>query len=94
MLVHFAGINHDNEEEMKNELMDHWFAKIEKEPDKWQLPLEKTKYPKAIEAFWKTYKEAKDLPDAVDVRPDGQSGPDQDLDRARDELQWAIEELA
>lgn len=94
MLVHFAGINHDNEEEMKSELMNQWFAKIEQQPDAWEIPLEKTKYPREIETFWKAYKEAKDMLDTVHVRPDSQSGPDQEVKRARDELKWAIEELA
>lgn len=94
MLVHFAGINHDDEEGRKNELMSEWFAKIEKEPEKWQVPLEKTKYPKAIEAFWKTYEKSKGILDSVHVRPDSQSGPDQAVKWARDELKWAVEELA
>ena len=94
MLVHFAGINHDNEEEVKKELMSQWFAKIEQHPDKWQVPVEKTRYSKEIDAFWRTYKEAKDMLDTVHVRPDSQSGPDQGVKGARDELVWAIEELA
>ena len=94
MLVHFAGINHDNEGEMKKELMSQWFVKIEQQPDTWQVPLEKTKYPKEIEAFWTTLKTAKDMLDTVHVRPNTQSGPDQAVKRARDELKWAIEELA
>lgn len=94
LLVHFAGINHDGEKDMKNELMTQWFAKIEEHPDEWQIPLEKTKYPKEIEAFWTTYKAAKDMLDTVHVEPDSQSGPDQDVKRAKDELKWAIEELA
>ena len=94
LLVHFAGINHDGEEEMKNDIMAKWFADLEQNPDKWQVPLEKTKYPRAIEAFWKTYKEAKDMLDSVHVRPDSQSGPDQEVKHAREELNWAIEELA
>lgn len=94
MLVHFAGINHANEEERKFDLMTQWFAKIEQQPDKWQVPLEKTKYPREIEAFWKTYKKANDMLRTAHVRPDSQSGPDQEVKRARDELKWAIEELA
>ena len=94
LLVHFAGINHDGEEEMKNDLMAKWFVDLEQNPGKWQVPLEKTKYPKAIEAFWKTYKEAKDMLDSVPVRPESQSGPDQEVKHAREELKWAIEELA
>lgn len=94
MLIHFAGVNHDNEEEMKHELMSQWFAKIEQHPDKWQVPLEETKYPREIEAFWRTYKEGKDMLDTVPVRPESQSGPDQEVKRARDELKWAVEELA
>ena len=94
LLVHFAGINHDGEEQMKNDLMAKWFADLEQNPGKWQVPLDKTKYPRAIEAFWKTYKEAKDMLDSVHVRPESQSGPDQEVIHAREELNWAIEELA
>ena len=94
LLVHFAGINHDGEEGMKNDIMAKWFADLERDPGKWQVPLEKTKYPKAIEAFWKTYKEAKDMLDSLPVRPESQSGPDQEVKHAREELKWAIEELA
>ena len=94
MLVHFAGINHDNEEEMKSELMSQWFAKIEQHPERWQVPLEKTKYPREIEAFWRMYKQGKEMLDTVPVRPESQSGPDQEVKRARDELKWAVEELA
>lgn len=94
MLVHFAGINHDYEKEKKNEIMSRWFARMAEQPDEWQVPLEKTKYPKEIEAFWTTFKAAKDMLDTVHVKPDSQSGPDQDVKRASDELKWAIEELA
>lgn len=94
LLVHFAGINHDNEEEMKNDIMTNWFADLEQHPGKWQVPPEQTKYPKAIEAFWKTYKEAKDMLDSVHVRPESQSGPDQEVKHAREELNWAVQELA
>ena len=94
LLVHFAGINHDNEEEMKNDLMTKWFADLEQHPGKWQVPAEQTRYPKAIEAFWKTYKEAKDMLDSVHVRPESKSGPDQEVKHAREELNWAVQELA
>ena len=67
-------------------LISQWFAKIEQQQDKWQVPLEKTRYPQEIEAFWRTYKEAKDILDTVHVRPETASGPDQDVKRARDEL--------
>ena len=94
MLVHFAGVNHDGEGQSKMELMQEWFTKTDQHPDKWQVPLEKTKYPKEIEAFWSTYREAKELLDAVRLRPDIESGPTQEVKRAWDELQWAVEELA
>ena len=74
--------------------MSQWFAKIEQQPENWQVPVEKTKYPREIEAFWRTYKEGKDMLDTVPVRPESQSGPDQEVKRARDELKWAVEELA
>ena len=94
LLVHFAGINHDYEKDKKHEVMTQWFAKIGERPDEWQVPLEKTKYPKEIEAFWKTYKTAKDMLDTLHVEPASQSGADQDVKNAKGELKWAIEELA
>lgn len=57
-------------------------------------PHREDKVPEEIEAFWTTYKVAKDILDTMHVRPDSQSGPDQAWNRARDELKWAIEELA
>lgn len=94
MLVHFAGVNHDGEGDRKKELMSEWFAKLEQQPDKWQVPLEKTKYPREIEQFWRTYKEGKEMLDTVRIPPDEQPGLQEDVKRARDELKWAIEELA
>lgn len=57
-------------------------------------PHREDKVPEEIEAFWTMYKVAKDILDTVHVRPDSQSGLDQALNPARDELKWAIEELA
>lgn len=94
MLIHFAGVNHDFQKDMKRELISQWVEKIDQQPDKWQVPLQNTKYPREIEAFWKTYKEGKDMLDTVPVRPESESGPDQEVKSARDELKWAVEELA
>ena len=94
MLVHFAGINHDGEGEKKSELMSQWFAKIEQHPDKWQVPFERTKYPKEITDFWKTFEEAKEMMNTVYVRNDTRLMLGQEVTHAKDELKWAIEELA
>ena len=94
MLVHFAGVNHDYQGEMRKELMSQWFAMIEQQPDEWQVPLDKTEYPKEIESFWRTYTEAKEMLDTVYVRPAILSGQDRNVRRATDELKWAIEETA
>ena len=92
--MHFVGFNQDGEGEKKSELMSQWFAKTEQYLDKWQVPLERTKYPKEIADFWKTYKEAKEMMNTVYVRNDTQSGLDQEVTHAKDELKWAIEEVA
>ena len=94
MLVHFAGVNHDGEGHKKTELMSQWFEVIDQHPEEWQIPLEQTKYPREIEDFWKLYTEAKEMLDAVRVRPHTESGPSQEVKRAKDELKWAFEELA
>ncbi len=94
MLVHFAGVNHDGEGQRKEDLMSQWFAKIEEQPDKWQVPLEKTKYPGEIAVFWRTYQEAKKMLDTVRVRSDIEPRPYQEVRRARDSLKGAVEEVA
>lgn len=94
MLVHFMGTHHDTGGEGEKEVMGPWYTEIEQHPDKWQLALEETRYPGEIKAFWKTYKEAKEMLNTVYVRPNTSSGPDQDVKHAMDALKWAIEEEA
>ena len=94
MLVHFAGVNHAGEGQKKDQLMSLWLAKIEEQPNKWQVPLEQTRYPREIEAFWNTYEESKKALDAVRVRSDIQLESYLDVRSARDDLKWAIEESA
>ena len=94
MLVHFAGVNHVSEGQKKDQLMSLWLAKIEEQPKKWQVPLEKTKYPREIETFWDTYEESKKALADVRVRSDIQVEQYQDVRSARDILKWAVEESA
>ena len=92
--MHFSGINRDNKGEKETQLMSQWFAEIEQHPDKWQVPLERTKYPKEIADLWKTYKEAEEMMNTVYIRTDNRSGLDQERTHAKDELKWDIEGLA
>ena len=94
MLVHFAGTHHDPGGEMEKGLMSQWFAKIEQHPENWQVPLEETKYPTEIHAFWRTYEEAKEMLKMAYVMPGTQGGPAQEVKHAMHELKWAIEEVA
>ena len=94
MLVHFMGTHRDTGGEEEKEIMGPWYTEIEQHPDKWQLALEEKRYPGEIKAFWKTYKEAKEMLNTVYVRPNTSSEPDQDVKRAMDALNWAIEEEA
>lgn len=94
MLVHFMGTHLDTGGEEEKEIMRPWYVEIEQHLDKWQLALEETRYPVEIKAFWKTYKEAKEMLNTVYVRPNTSSGPDQDVKHAMDALNWAIEEEA
>ena len=69
MLVHFAKIHYgDRVTRLEKEIMSEWFTKIKPHPDKGQVPFETTKYPKEIEVFWRTYREAREVLDTVYVR--------------------------
>ena len=94
MLIHFSGINHDYEGRMKKGVMEAWFSKLT-DPAAWSLPLEKTRYPKEISAFWKHLRAAKVLLSFVGDR----SGTnilanEHSIQLARNELKWAVEEEA
>ena len=94
MLIHFSGINHDYEGQMKKGVMEAWFSKLT-DPAAWSVPLEKTRYPKEISAFWKHLRAARVLLSLVGDR----SGTnilknEHSIQLARNELKWAVEEEA
>ena len=94
MLIHFSGINHDYEGQMKKGVMEAWFSKLT-DPAAWTIPLEKTRYPKEITAFWKHLRAARVLLSYVGNR----SGTnllenEHSIQLARNELKWAVEEEA
>ena len=94
MLIHFSGINHDYEGQMKKGVMEAWFSRLT-DPAAWALPLEKTRYPKEISTFWKHLRAAKVLLSFVGDR----SGTniltnEHSIQLARNELKWAVEEEA
>ena len=94
MLIHFSGINHDYEGQMKKGVMEAWFSKLT-DPAAWSLPLEKTRYPKEISAFWKHLRAARVLLSFVG----GRSGTnlfenEHSIQLARNELKWTVEEEA
>ena len=94
MLIHFSGINHDLEGQMKRGVMEAWFSRLT-DPAAWSIPLGKTKYPKEISAFWKNLRAARVLLSFVGDR----SGTnllenEHSLQLARDELKRVVEEEA
>lgn len=94
MLVHFAGINQDYNEEIKKTIMDEWFGKMKNQTQAWQVPIEQTRYPNEINDFWAVLKDARELLSTVDVRIDTSDPINAAVIAARDELKWAIEEEA
>ena len=94
MLIHFSGINHDYEGQMKKGVMNAWFSKLT-DPAAWTVPLEKTRYPKEISAFWKNLRAARVLLSLVGDR--GGTNllkTEHSIQLARNELKWAVEEEA
>ena len=70
MAIHFSGINHDNEGQEKKAVMDTWFGKLQDDPDAWNVPLEETRYPKEVAAFWDILNQAKETLSVVEHRDD------------------------
>ena len=94
MIIHFSGINHDHEGQLKKGMMEAWFSKLT-DPAAWSVPLEKTKYPREISAFWKQLRAARVLLSLVKDRSDTSTIlNDRDVQLARNELKWAVEEEA
>ena len=95
MLVHFSGINHEGEGQMKKDVMETWFNKIQNDLNAWHVPLEETRYPKDVPAFWALFKRAREILAIVKDRGDTSTGEEERLIQvARTELQWTVEEEA
>ena len=94
MLIHFSGINHDYEGQLKKGVMEAWFSRLT-DPAAWSVPLEKTRYPKEISAFWTHLRAARVLLSLVGDRGGHNVlKNEQSIQLARNELKWAVEEEA
>lgn len=95
MMIHFSGINHDNEGQRKKAVMDTWFDKLQSDPDAWHVPWEQTRYPKEVAAFWDVLRQARELLSLVEHRDDVSAIEYRLITRvAMRELKWAVEEEA
>ena len=95
MAVHFAGINHDNEGQKKKAVMETWFGKLRDDPEAWNVPLERTRYPAEVAAFWDILGQAKEALSVVERRDDYTALDYRLVTRlAMRKLKWAIEEEA
>ena len=95
MAIHFSGINHDNEGQIKKAAMETWFSKVQSSADAWQVPLEKTRYPKEVPAFWELWREAREILSVVKDRGDSSTAEyEHKVQLARNELKWTVEEEA
>lgn len=96
MIIHFSGINHDNEGQLKKAVMNAWFDKVQSDPDAWQVPLEKTRYPKEVPLFWELLREAREMLSVIKDRGDSKilDVHERTIQLARNELKWAVEEEA
>ena len=95
MVIHFSGINHDDEGELKKTIMETWFSKMQRDPNAWCVPLEKTKYPKEVPTFWRLLKVAREILSLVKDRGDTSTADNEHtIQLARNELRWAVQEEA
>lgn len=94
MIVHFSGINHDDENQLKKAIMEAWFSKLT-DPASWSLPLEKTRYHKEVPAFWELLGVARKILSLVEDRGDASTVENEiTIQIARNELRWTAEEEA
>ena len=94
MLIHFSGINHDYEGQLKKGVMEAWFSRLT-DPAAWSVPLEKTRYPKEISAFWTHVRAARVLLSLIGDRGGNNVlENEQSIQLARDGLKWTVEEEA
>lgn len=93
MVIHFSGINHNANLQEKKDVMDTWFGKLKSDPDKWNVPLENTRYPNEVAAFWDLVGQARDTLEGVERRDDFDAIEYRLITRvAMRELTWAVEE--
>lgn len=94
MIIHFSGINHDDENQLKKAIMEAWFSKLT-DPASWSLPLEKTRYHKEVPAFWELLGVARKILSLVEDRGDTSIIENEiAIQTARNELKWTAEEEA
>lgn len=94
VIIHFSGINHDDENQLKKAIMEAWFSKLT-DPASWSLPLEKTRYHKEVPAFWELLGVARKILSLVEDRGDTSTiENDITIQLARNELRWTAEEEA
>lgn len=94
MMIHFSGINHDDENQLKRAIMEAWFSKMT-DPASWSLPLEKTRYHNEVPAFWQLLGVARKMLSLVEDRGDtGTVENEITIQIARNELRWTAEEEA
>lgn len=94
VMIHFSGINHDDENQLKKAIMEAWFSKLT-DPASWSLPLEKTRYPKEVPVFWELLGVARKILSLVEDRGDTSTIEKEiTIQLARNELRWTAEEEA
>lgn len=93
MVIHFCGINHNGNLREKKDVMDTMFGKMKSDPSAWNVPLENTRYPEEVAAFWELYNQARDTLEGVEHRDDLDAIEYRWISRiAMRELKWAVEE--
>lgn len=76
LLIHWAGESPDN----RPKAMEEWFEKLEKEPEKHNVPLEKSYHHASIEAFWNRLRDGKRTVDEAQSLLKEQKEKDGELD--------------
>lgn len=88
-LLHFAGVGMSTTEDKKTVVMGRWIDILENTPDRWMKPLGETKYPHAVENWWKlirhakkTYAEANQTRSKISPTPENLRNATEDLQKA------------
>ena len=89
-LLHFAGVDCCGVGEPKGTVMGRWLEVLEKTPEIYTMPLEKTTLHHEVSDYWSTLTKARKMLEAVDLRSTEKKYNNNGIKTAGTELRWAM----